>query len=180
MVSRCVLSFFAVGMSNNGGWAFFYFWLQFTLVTMSGTAVSRCLAYSLPTADMAQSLGPAALLLCVLAACYSPQYLDLPGWLRWLAWISPCAYCFEGIIVSETAWRSVGNMNGVLYAQKVFGIPRIPFNSAPSALGSPGSLLAFDAYMLIAITLAFEVLGCILLHQVSMHKSLQILFEILC
>lgn len=43
----CVLSFFAVGMS--GGWAFVYFWLMFTLLCMSGTAVSRCLAYSLPT-----------------------------------------------------------------------------------------------------------------------------------
>ncbi|KAL7552807.1 hypothetical protein ACHAWF_016063 [Thalassiosira exigua] len=107
----CVLSFFAVGMSGNGGWGFFYFWLQFTLVTMSGTAVSRCLAYSLPTPDMAQSLGPAALLLFILSACYSPQYLDLPSWLRWLAWISPCAYCYESVIVTEAERRTVGNVD---------------------------------------------------------------------
>jgi hypothetical protein len=45
----CVLSFFAVGMSSNGGWGIFYFWMMFTFLSMSGTAISRCLAYSLPT-----------------------------------------------------------------------------------------------------------------------------------
>lgn len=56
-IYRCVLSFFAVGMSNTGGWGFFYFWLLFSTLTLCGTAVSRVLAYSLPTIDMAQSLG---------------------------------------------------------------------------------------------------------------------------
>ena len=103
-----VLSFFLVGMSNNGGWGFFYFWLL-----LSGTAVSRCLAYSLPTNDMAQSLGPAALLFFVLSCCYSPQYEQLPSWLRWLAWLSPCAYCYEGIIVAETEskWTDICSSN---------------------------------------------------------------------
>lgn len=138
---------------------------MFTLVTMSGTAVSRCLAYSLPTTDMAQSLGPAALLLFILSACYSPQYLDLPSWLRWLAWISPCAYCYEGVIVSETAWRTVGNTNGQVFAQAVLGIPRVAFDAAPSALSNPGGVIAFDVYMLICLTIVLEVIGCCLLHQ---------------
>ena len=123
----CVLSFSMVGMEGNGGWGFFYFWMMFTLVAMAGTAVARCLAYSLPTTDMAQSLGPAALLLFILSACYSPQYNHLPSWLRWLAWLSPCAYCYEGVLVAETAWRDVGKVSGVVFAETIFGIPRVPF-----------------------------------------------------
>ena len=186
----CVLSFFAVGMSNNGGWAFFYFFLEFVLISMAGTAVSRCLAYSLPTPDgkfppclesyvccvtllikptclftVAQSLGPAALLLFVMSACYSPTYRELPAWLRWLAWLSPCAYTYEGVIVAETAWRDVGNVNGQEYAQRVFGIPRVPFDAAPPVLSTPGGVIAFDAYMLLFLTIAFELIGCILLHK---------------
>ena len=160
-----VLSFFLVGMENNSGWAFFYFWLLFTFVTMAGTAISRCLAYSLPSPDMAQSLGPAALLLFILSACYSPQYSQLPTWLRWLAWLSPCAYVYEGTLVSEIAFRDVGNVNGIVYSQKVLGIPRIPFDETSTTLGSVTGLLAFDAYMLIFITIAFEIIGCIILHK---------------
>ena len=160
-----VLSFFTVGMENNNGWGFFYFWLMFTLVTMSGTAISRILAYSLPSPDMAQTLGPAALLLFILSACYSPQYDQLPVWLRWLAWISPCAYTYEGVLVSETAFRSVGNMSGIAYSEKILGIPRLPFDSAPPGLDSPGGILAFDAYMLVFITVVLEMIGCVILHQ---------------
>ena len=160
-----VLSFFTVGMENNNGWGFFYFWLMFTLVTMSGTAISRILAYSLPSPDMAQTLGPAALLLFILSACYSPQYDQLPVWLQWLAWISPCAYTYEGVLVSETAFRSVGNMSGIAYSEKILGIPRLPFDSAPPGLDSPGGILSFDAYMLVFITVVLEMIGCVILHQ---------------
>lgn len=36
--------------------------------------------------------------------------------------------------------------------------------SAPSGLGTPSQLIAFDAYMLVFIIVAFEVIGCSLLH----------------
>lgn len=114
---------------------------------------------------VAQSLGPAALLLFILSACYSPTYEELPEWLRWLAWLSPCAYTYEGVIVTETAWRDVGNINGQSFAQIVFGIPRVPFDTAPSALSTPGGIIAFDAYMLVFLTTVFELVGCILLHK---------------
>lgn len=109
-----------------------------------------------------------ALLLFVLSSCYSPTYLDLPSWLRWLAWLSPCAYCYEGIIVSETAFRSVGNYeNGQSFAQEYLGIPRIAFGTpnATPALSTPGGVLAFDAYMLLCLTLIFDAIACTLLHR---------------
>ena len=67
--------------------------------------------------------------------------------------------------MSETAFRGVGNVNGIVYSQKVLGIPRIPFDETSTTLGSVTGLLAFDAYMLFFITIAFEIIGCILLHK---------------
>jgi len=163
-----VISFFAVGMNNHGGWGFFYFWAMFSLVAVSGNAVSRVLAYSLPSPDVANNLGPAFLLLFVLGSCYSPQYLQLPAWLRWLAWISPCAYCYEGVIVSEVMGRSVGRVDGMTFANNSLNIPRIPYQSAPAGMSSEGALMAFDAYMIVAWALAFEIAACFLLHK-SQH-----------
>ena len=166
---HCVLSYFLVGMNGNGGWGFFYFWALFALLTMCGASISRILAYSLPSPDVAQNLGPAVLLLFIMGACFSPQYKDLPSWLRWVAWISPTAYCYEGVIVAEVAGRNVqtesGAMSGSMWAQQNLGIPRIPYSTAPSGLSNEGLIMAFDIYMLIILTVVFEVIGCCMLHH---------------
>lgn len=101
----------------------------------------------------------------ISAFFFCTEYLELPSWLRWLAWISPCAYCYEGVIVVETGWRSVGHMDGQVFAQVFLGIPRVAFPAAPSTLSTPGGVIAFDAYMLVFLTIVFEIIGCILLHQ---------------
>lgn len=132
---------------------------------MCGTAVSRMLAYSLPTPDMAQNLGPAILLLFVMGACYAPQYLALPIWLRWLGWISPCAYCLEGTIVAEVYGRTVNGIPGSQWAYDNLGLPRVAYASAPAGLATEGAVMAFDAYMLFILTLVFEIAGCCLLHH---------------
>ena len=166
---QCVLSFFLVGMNSNGGWVFFYFWALFALLTMCGTAIARILAYSLPSPDFAQNIGPGFLLLFVMGACYSPKYQDLPDWLRWLAWFSPCAYCYEGTIVAEVSGRDVeteaGAVPGSTWAKQNLGIPRISYSTAPSGLSTEGQLMAFNIYMLIIWTFLFELLGCFMLHQ---------------
>lgn len=152
----CVLSFFAVGMNHVEAWQFFYFWLEFSLLTLNGLSISRVLAFSLPANDVAQTLGPAVLLLFILSTGNAPQYLQLPVWLRWLSWISPCAYAYEGVLINEVFGRDVGNQSGIVYAQEQLGIPRIPYTTAASGLSSEGLVMAFDAYMLIIITAFFD------------------------
>ena len=56
-------------------------------------------------------------------------------------------------------------MDGQFYAQSFFGIPRVAWAEAPFALSTPGGVFAFDAYMLIILTVVFEIIGCILLHK---------------
>jgi len=143
-------------MNNHDGWGFLYFWLLFSLVALNGTAISRILAFSLPTVDVAQTLGPAALLIVILTTGYSPQYLELPTWLRWLSWVSPCAYCYEALIVNEVYHRFVGEISGVVFADRELNIPRIPYMEAPPGMNSEGALMSFDLYILIALTLVFE------------------------
>jgi len=173
-----VLSFFFVGMSG-GFVGFMYFWVMACFMNLNGLAISRILSYSMPTADMAASLGPAVLLLFVLTAGYSPQYADLPGLLRWLSWISPCSYAYEGMIVNEVYRRNVvydmigrnGNVmesnmySGNEFGKYMFGIPRVPYDSAPPGLNTPQEVMAFDFFMLLILTVLFEVLGCVILHK---------------
>lgn len=152
-----ILSYFAVGMSNHDWWSFFYFWAMFALVTLNGSATSRILAYSLPTPDIASSLGSAASLFFVLGAGNSPQYGQLPSWLKWIGWISPCAYCYEGVMVNELLNRTVDSRSGSDFGQQALGIPRIPYEDASiTALSTERQVMAFDAYMLIVLFVFFE------------------------
>ena len=123
-------------------------------------------------ADAAQSLGPAFLMLFILTTGQSPQYRDVPVWLRWLAWISPTAYAYEGSLVNELNGRTVlvtsltgdtEEVVGSVYGEQALGIPRIPYNQAPAALSTESGVIAFDIYMLIVLWVAFEIFGFFLL-----------------
>lgn len=67
--------------------------------------------------------------------------------------------------MSETAFRNVGNISGQIFAQEALGIPRVPFGEATPALSTPFGLLAFDAYMLLCLTIVLDLIACILLHR---------------
>lgn len=165
-VSLC--SFFCVGMETYGGWGFLYFWLLAICISFNGLAVSRILSFAMPSNDVAAALGPAVLMFFTLTAGFAPQYPDIPIWLRWISWLSPCAYGFEGILINELHMRTVsvdGNtVPGSEFGQEFFSIPRIPYDQASAGLRTPGAVMAFDIYMLITFTILFEILGCCLLH----------------
>ena len=152
-------------MASYGGSGFVYFWLIALLISFCGLSLSRVLSYALPSNDVAAALGPAVLLLFTMTAGFAPQYPDIPVWLRWISWLSPCAYAFEGIIVNDLRGRSVRDVPGLEFAKEAFSLPRIPFEEAPSGLDTPGNVMAFDAYVIGIFTILFEILGCILLHQ---------------
>ena len=145
--------------------------------------------------DMAQSLGPAGKLYLCMCGSETHNNSSRTNMLSY-CFISTFAFCafklllsnvsrstilatlacmvialcifYEGIIVSETAFRSVGNYeNGQSFAQEYLGIPRIAFGTpnATPALSTPGGVLAFDAYMLLCLTLIFDAIACTLLHR---------------
>ena len=152
-------------MASYGGSGFAYFWLIALLISFCGLSLSRVLSYALPSNDVAAALGPAVLLLFTMTAGFAPQYPSIPVWLRWISWLSPCAYAFEGIIINDLRGRSVEDVSGLEFAQEAFSLPRVPFDQAPSGLDTAGGVMAFDAYIIIIFTVLFEILGCILLHH---------------
>ena len=153
-------------MELSGGTGFLYFWLIAIIISFCGLSLSRVLSYALPSNDVASALGPAVLLLFTMTAGFAPSYINIPAWLRWISWLSPCAYAFEGIILNELRSRSIEgtDISGLEYAEEAFSLPRIPFNDAPSGLDTVGGVMAFDIYILLCLTIVFEILGCYLLH----------------
>jgi ABC-type multidrug transport system fused ATPase/permease subunit len=116
---------------------------------------------------MAQSLGPAFLMLFVLTTGQSPQYRDVPGWLRWLSWLSPTAYAYEGAMVNELNGRTVVidgvEVPGSVYGEQALGLPRIPYKQAPGAMSTESGIVSFDIYMLVVLWFFFEIVGFALL-----------------
>lgn len=154
---------------SGGVGSFFTFLVLFLFTALCGSAISRCLAYSLPTADMGTSLGPALLMLFILTTGQSPRYQDIPVWLRWLSWLSPTAYAYEGVLVRELQDRTVytefgEEVSGQVWGEAALGIPRIPYDQAPDALSTEDGLVAFDLYMLIVLWIVYEIIGFILLN----------------
>jgi ABC-type multidrug transport system fused ATPase/permease subunit len=55
-------------------------------------------------------------------------------------------------------------ISGTEFGLEVMSIPRIPYDQASAGMKTPGSLMAFDVYVLVAFTILFEILGCVILH----------------
>jgi len=68
-------------------------------------------------------------------------------------------------MVNEVRDRTVGNENGSDWAQENLGVPRIPYENAPAGLSTELLVMAFGVYMLVILTVIFEILGCCLLHH---------------
>jgi len=162
-----VCTFFLVGMESYGGPGFLYFWLVAVVVAFNGNGLSRVISYSFPSTDVAMALGPAILMVFTLTSGFAPQYPDIPVWLRWISWLSPGGYAFEGIIVNELHTRNIDgtNISGNEYGRDALSVPRVPYDQAGPGMQTPLGVMFFDVYMIIALTIVFEVAGCILLHQ---------------
>lgn len=151
-----ICSFFLTGMDSNGGLGFLYFWCMAIVISFCGTSISRVLSYALPSNDIALALGPAVFLVFFnMTAGFAPQHPDLPNWLRWLSLRSPCAYAFEGILLNELHARTI-------QARTFLGLNR--YNQASVVMKTPESLMAFDVYMIVAFTVLFDIIGCIILN----------------
>eukprot|EP00565_Helicotheca_tamesis_P005194 CAMPEP_0185727222 /NCGR_PEP_ID=MMETSP1171-20130828/2966_1 /TAXON_ID=374046 /ORGANISM="Helicotheca tamensis, Strain CCMP826" /LENGTH=1454 /DNA_ID=CAMNT_0028395737 /DNA_START=41 /DNA_END=4405 /DNA_ORIENTATION=- len=169
------LSFFLVGMESYGGGGFFYFMLICILTTLCGGSLSRLLSYTLPTEEVAATIGPAVLVVFSTTSCFTPNYPNIPGWIRWFAWISPPAYAFEAMMVNDFRTRCVPSdllqdgdcMSGeeALYAS--LKLPRKDlFGYKNTGIDSDATnLLAFDAGMIVLLTLIFELAGVYFLHK---------------
>jgi hypothetical protein len=159
------LSYFWVDM--RGGGNHFGFFLG-TLVGLEfvGQAFGRLLCALSRKQVHANSLSSVFILVFGTVAGFMPGYDDIPPIFRWLSWITPAAYAFEGIMVNEFEGRNisavvlpnsdgsvdVGNIQGADWISN-FGLPR-------QAHSSPQGVKIFDLFMLFVMSVVFDVLGC--------------------
>ena len=93
-----------------------------------------------------------------------PNYLAIPGVLRWLSWVTPASYAFEGIMINEffgrtidtvpvsgTGGPTVPGMPGQAWLD-TYALPRAGFAEAET-------MQIFDIFMLFGLALTFDLMG---------------------
>jgi hypothetical protein len=160
-----VLSYFWVGM-REGGNHFMFFLGTLIGLEFVGQAFGRLLCALSRKQVHANSLSSVFILVFGTVASFMPGYDDIPPILRWLSWITPASYAFEGIMINEFEGRNISavvlpNMDGSVDAGNIqgadwinnFGLPR-------QAHASPQGIQIFDLLMLFVMSVVFDVLGC--------------------
>jgi ABC-type multidrug transport system fused ATPase/permease subunit len=160
-----VLSYFWVGM-REGGNHFMFFLGTLIGLEFVGQAFGRLLCAISRKQVHANSLSSVFILVFGTVASFMPGYDDIPPILRWLSWITPAAYAFEGIMINEFEGRNISavvlpNTDGSVDAGSIqgadwlnnFGLPR-------QAYASPQGIKNFDVVMLFVISLVCDLAGC--------------------
>lgn len=84
---------------------FFYFLLMTFMITLTMSMLFRTIASVSRT--LAQALAPTAVLMLALVI-YTGFALPVPnmrGWARWINYVDPVAYGFEGLMINEFSGR---------------------------------------------------------------------------
>ncbi|KIP09940.1 hypothetical protein PHLGIDRAFT_102023 [Phlebiopsis gigantea 11061_1 CR5-6] len=102
-----IILYFLVGLQKTAS-QFFIFLLFVFVMTLTMKAWFRALAAAFHTAAPAQTLAGLSLLLLTLYAGYTIPQPSMIGGLKWLTYISPLKYGFEGLMVNEFHGISAG------------------------------------------------------------------------
>lgn len=160
------LSYSWVGM-NGGANHFFFFMGTLIGLEFAGQAFGRFLCAISRKQVYANSWSSVCLLIFGTVAGFMPGYNAIPPIFRWLSWITPASYAFEGLMINEFNNRtiagitvgsgdgdgtSVGGISGLAWIGN-FGLPR-------ASWGPLDSIRLFDIFMLFILSLVFDFLGC--------------------
>ncbi|KAL7553130.1 hypothetical protein ACHAWF_016381, partial [Thalassiosira exigua] len=95
-----VVSYFWVGMRNGVG-NFFYFLGMLIALECAGQALGRLLCALYRKQVTANSISSVIILVFGTVGGFMPSYMSIPPVLRWLSWITPVAFAFEGLMLNE-------------------------------------------------------------------------------
>lgn len=158
------ISYYWVGMQSEGNHFFFFLG---TLIGLEfvGQAFGRLLCAVSRKQVYANSLSSVCILIFGTVAAFMPSYDTIPGVLRWLSWVTPASYAFEGLMINEFSGRQI---NGLVIAGEDgdvelgtvtgetwiggFGLPRAEW-------GSPTSIKTFDVFFLFMASIFVDMLG---------------------
>ena len=158
------ISYYWVGMNSDANHFFFFLG---TLIGLEfvGQAFGRLLCAVSRKQVYANSLSSVCLLIFGTVAAFMPSYNSIPGILKWLSWVTPASYAFEGLMINEFSGRQIngaviagddGNVElGTLTGEtwmSAFGLPRAEW-------GPPTNIKTFDIFFLFLASIFVDMLG---------------------
>ncbi|CAM9501336.1 unnamed protein product [Chrysoparadoxa australica] len=165
-----IIPYFMVGL-RPGAPHWFYFWGILVGLEFIGQAWGRFISAACPTQVFANTVTTAFIFTCGLISGYMPSYQGIGWWWRWLSWVTPVSYGFEGVMINEFDGRDlslfvlvneegmteVGNLSGTALLNGGWDLPRLGY-SGPS-LHSARSIKSFDLGMLFLFSVALDCLA---------------------
>ena len=159
------ISYYWVDM-KEGGDHFLYFMGTLIGLEFAGQAFGRLLCAVSRKQVSANSLSSVGILFFGTVAGFMPNYSQIPAVFRWLSWITPASYAFEGIMLNEFAGRAIsavvlaspdgnveiGTFDGEIWLS-IFALPRTEW-------GSLDDIKLFNIFFLFILSIAFDILGC--------------------
>ncbi|ORY44120.1 hypothetical protein BCR33DRAFT_717206 [Rhizoclosmatium globosum] len=103
-----IFIYFMVGMSNDVGRYFTLIGIVI-LASFVGFSIGVCCACSFPNLEVALLAVPLILMPMMLFSGFFVNTSQIPVWLRWIKYVSPMKYAFEGAIRSQLGGTSAGD-----------------------------------------------------------------------
>ncbi|KAL7471875.1 hypothetical protein ACHAXS_012182 [Conticribra weissflogii] len=158
------ISYFWVGMTP-GAIHYFYFLGALIGLECVGQAFARVLIAFSRTQVSANVASSLLILLFATVGGFMPAFKEITPALRWLSWITPVSYAFEGmminqfdgttffglVIVDENGTSNVGTVDGTKYL-KGMSIPRKQW-------GTNTQIKLFDVFMLFIFAMILDAIG---------------------
>ena len=157
------ISYFWVGMSSKPG-DFFYFMGILIGLESAGQALGRLLCALCRKQVTANAMSSVVILLFGTVGGFMPSYGAIHPILRWLSWLTPVSYAFEGLMINEFFQRNMEPLlvTGMGTTEEVgfngntwmanYDLPRIEF-------ANPDAIRIFNLFMVFMFALVYDILG---------------------
>ncbi|KAL7543865.1 hypothetical protein ACHAXR_013237 [Thalassiosira sp. AJA248-18] len=165
-----VVSYFWVGLRTGAG-NFAYFLGMLIALECAGQALGRLLCALYRKQVTANSMSSVIILVFGTVGGFMPSFMSIPPILRWLSWVTPVAYAFEGLMLNEFVdlkfesdlMGSSGNQAAPIEIGgnnwlKGYELPR-------SSFADPTSIKVFDIFMVFLFALVYDILGFIFIER---------------
>ena len=158
------ISYYWVDM-NPGVSNFFYFMGVLIGLEFVGQAFGRLLCALFRKQVSANAMSTVIIIGFGTVAGFMPSYSAIPWVLRWLSWLTPVSYAFEGLMLNEFVGRGlsvVGTVNdsGDVGSTRLTGEDWLNIMSFPRVeWGTTDEIKALNLAMLFIFAVAFDLIG---------------------
>eukprot|EP00547_Thalassionema_nitzschioides_P003041 CAMPEP_0194205690 /NCGR_PEP_ID=MMETSP0156-20130528/4909_1 /TAXON_ID=33649 /ORGANISM="Thalassionema nitzschioides, Strain L26-B" /LENGTH=1620 /DNA_ID=CAMNT_0038932039 /DNA_START=162 /DNA_END=5024 /DNA_ORIENTATION=+ len=157
------ISYFWVGMNQNAG-AFFYFMGTLIALEFAGQALGRLLCAVCNKQVTANAMSSVVILIFGTVGGFMPPYGGIVPLLRWLSWITPVSYAFEGLMLNQfsgTSFDSVATVGAEGIGELSLGdnpwlsVYNLPRNKTLSH----EAIRIWDIFMVFFFAIIYDLLG---------------------